>query len=352
VLTPRFHAIVANPPYILEGDDGRKAYHREKTGRTQRYVSAYKQYHLSSPFTERCFQVAAMDGFIGLIIDNQFMKRDFGRPLIEQVLAGIDLTLVVDTSQAHIPFHGTPTVLIFGRNRSGLPAATVRTVMGRRGETGTPSDPANGRVWVSIVEGWNEPGFENEYVSVVDLPRSVLKNYPWSLQGGGAGPLKERLERSASKKLSDYSIDIGRTNVCGEDPIYMLSPAAARRLRVHELLRPFAIGEVVRDWTIRGTEHVLYPYTERGGTHISTDHPSVARYFWRFRTLLRARSVFGKSPEQRGDTWFGHLEHYTDRLKTPFSIAFAFVSTHNQFVLDRGERYFNRSAPVIKLPAS
>ena len=29
---------------------------------------------------------------------------------------------------------------------------------------------------------------------------------------------------------------------------------------------------------------------------------------------------------------------------------FAFVATHNHFVLDRGGKVFNRSAPVIKLP--
>jgi len=35
----------------------------------------------------------------------------------------------------------------------------------------------------------------------------------------------------------------------------------------------------------------------------------------------------------------------------PRSIAFAFVATHNHFVFDRGGKVFNRSAPVIKLPA-
>ena len=42
---------------------------------------------------------------------------------------------------------------------------------------------------------------------------------------------------------------------------------------------------------------------------------------------------------------------YHERLRTPLSIAFAFVATHNHFVLDRGGKVFNRSAPIIKLPA-
>ena len=38
-------------------------------------------------------------------------------------------------------------------------------------------------------------------------------------------------------------------------------------------------------------------------------------------------------------------------LRTPLSIAFAFVATHNHFVLDRGGKVFKQSAPIIKLPA-
>ena len=78
-------------------------------------------------------------------------------------------------------------------------------VMGKRGETGTPDEPAKGCVWVSILDGWQTPGFENEYVSVADLDRSLLSKYPWSLQGGGAGQLKEKLESAATKKLRDVA---------------------------------------------------------------------------------------------------------------------------------------------------
>ena len=41
---------------------------------------------------------------------------------------------------------------------------------------------------------------------------------------------------------------------------------------------------------------------------------------------------------------------FVERMKTPLSIVFAFVATHNHFVLDRGGKVFNRTAPVIKLP--
>ena len=48
---------------------------------------------------------------------NSFMKREFGKKLIEEFFPRIDLTHVIDTSGAYIPGHGTPTVILFGRNR-------------------------------------------------------------------------------------------------------------------------------------------------------------------------------------------------------------------------------------------
>ena len=55
---------------------------------------------------------------------------------------------------------------------------------------------------------------------------------------------------------------------------------------------------------------------------------------------------------ERGLTWYEYQESYSLKLRTPLSIAFAFVATHNHFVLDRGGKVFNRSAPIIKLPGN
>jgi hypothetical protein len=349
VFVTKFHAVVANPPYIVESDEARKAYHREKLGKKQRYVSAYRQYSLGSAFTERCFQLAEKAGYVGLITSNNFMKREFGKPLIETVLAGLDLTFVADTSQAYIPFHGTPTVLLFGRNRKPE-SETVRTVMGKRGESGTPDDPATGKVWSSIAEGWNHVGFENEYVSVTDLPRTTLGRHPWSLGGGGASELKELLEQRGASSLREAIDVIGRTNVVGHDDVWISPESSFRRRGLRDVAVPFVTGETVRDWTIVDAPFAIYPYSEMGGPTLPASHPLLAA-LWPWRTLLERRTVFGKEMKEHGRPWWEHLEHYSDRLRTPLSITFAFVATHNHFVLERGGKVFNRSAPVIKLPA-
>ena len=52
-------------------------------------------------------------GYVGQITANSFMKREFGKKLIEHFFAQkVDLTHVIDTSGAYIPGHGTPTVIL------------------------------------------------------------------------------------------------------------------------------------------------------------------------------------------------------------------------------------------------
>src|SRR3546814_5275263 len=118
--------------------------------------------------------------------------------LIEDWLPRQDLTHLIHTSGAYIPGHGTPTVILLGRNRSPV-APTVRAVLGIRGEPSTPEDPARGLVWSSIVELVDRPGHSNEFVSVADMARLRLGSHPWSLQGGGAPALRDRLDSAASK---------------------------------------------------------------------------------------------------------------------------------------------------------
>lgn len=141
IFARRFHAVVANPPYTVPGHEAGEAYRA-------RYESATGKFGMGLPFTERMFELAVDGGFIGQITSNAFMKREHGRALVEKVLPRFDLTSVVDTSGAYIPGHGTPTVILFARNRPPSTDA-VRVVQSRRGEPETPEGaktPAGGLV--------------------------------------------------------------------------------------------------------------------------------------------------------------------------------------------------------------
>ena len=137
-----------------------------------------------------------------MITANSFMKREFGKKLIEEFFPKIDLTHVIDTSGAYIPGHGTPTVILFGRSRKPV-GETVRAVLGIKGEPSTPEDPAQGLVWQSIVKQIDMANAQDEYTSTADVPRTTFASHPWSIGGGGAADLKRADRRVDRDQLCD-----------------------------------------------------------------------------------------------------------------------------------------------------
>jgi hypothetical protein len=110
------------------------------------------------------------------------------------------------------------------------------------------------------------------------------------------------------------------------------------------------MGDLVRDWTASGVPAVWFYDSNFSLFDIKT-LPNAAKYFWLGRSVVSRRKRFGTPMLERGLTWYEYQELYIKKLRTPLTITFAEIATHNHFVLDRGGKVFNRTAPVIKLPA-
>ncbi|MEH0929084.1 BREX-2 system adenine-specific DNA-methyltransferase PglX [Micromonospora sp. CPCC 205558] len=352
ILSPgRYHVVVGNPPYITVKDKGLNEAYREM------YNACSGKYALSVPFVQRFFQLAKPGngdgnaaGHVGQITANSFMKREFGKKMIEKLFAvEVNLTHVIDTSGAYIPGHGTPTVILIGRNTNRGRAGTIRTVMGIRGEPSAPDNPRDGLVWQAIIDQVVRPGSESQWVSVSDLARTGLASHPWSLSGGGADALLAAVE-SASARLSATAGSIGITSVTGEDDLFLLPINGARkRLRVDDT-RPLVTGDMIRDYLIAVDAEAVWVYDDNLEVLPLAKQVGNAAYLEPFRSAISGRKRFGVPMLQRGMVWWEWQEVYPSKLRTPLSIAFAFVTTHNHFVLDRGGKVFKQSAPVIKLP--
>lgn len=140
----RFEMIVANPPYIVPKDAGQRDAIRKK------YVSAHGKYGLHGPFMEAMTQLWLMPGgFATTIVSNSFMKREWGKKLVEEVFPKTDIRFVVNTAGAYIPGHGTPTCILGFRHGPARPGP-VLALTSVKGEPGTPADPAQGLVWRAI----------------------------------------------------------------------------------------------------------------------------------------------------------------------------------------------------------
>ena len=333
-----YSTVVGNPPYIVPKDKQANANYREL------WDSCSGKYSLGVPFTELFFHLAATPdaargtsaGFVGMITANSFMKREMGRKLVRDFLPTRDLTHVVDTSGAYIPGHGTPTVILFGRNQAPV-ADTVRSVMGIRGEPSTPADPTKGLVWSAIVAQIDEPGSESDYISVADTERSRFASHPWSIGGGGAAELKERLDELPSRVKNGVT-SIGFASFPGADEVFFAPRTALVRRQIAPNA-PVVIGEVVRDFAISPDDWAFAPYDNEFGL-ISLD-PAAPwfRHIWSFRSILEGTVSFGgKTRRELGDDWWGWYRWVPEKYRTPLSIAFAFVATHNHFVLDRAAR--------------
>lgn len=349
ILNQQYHVVVGNPPYITVKDKALNKRYRA------RFRSCYRQYSLVCPFVERFFDLAVRSenpddtaGYIGLIAANSFMKREFGKHLVEKHMPHWDLTHVVDTSGVYIPGHGTPTVILFARNQRPV-AEKIRTVMGIMGEPGIPRNPAKGKVWSSILALIDQPGMENEFVSSADTKREQFSKHPWSVGGGGAASLKFYLDSHAESILESYCKEAGFGAVTREDDVYLGTKSTISRAAIAPAQsKTLIIGESVRDWYCDDRITAIWPYS--GETLEATAYDSVNKFLWNWRTQLSERVAYNMTQTQRGLAWFEYSMFFKQRFMHKLSIGFAFVATHNHFVLDLGRKIFKQTAPIIKLP--
>ena len=358
ILGQQYHAVVGNPPYIAVKDSALKAAYKN------RYPSCAGKWVLVVPFIERFFDLTVSAdssaskpaGFMGQITGNNFMKREFGKRLIEEYLPRWDITHVLDTSGAYIPGHGTPTVILFGKNQPPV-RGTIRTVLGIRGEPATPSDPAQGFVWRAIVRQIDEPSSESEWVSAADSPRDNFHRHPWSIGGGGAAGLKEEIDDAADRVLGEIADqlrgkpNIGITAFTLEDDIYVQPESVLRRQGLtSENRRIMVEGDTIREWAVGENDGVVWPYTEKfEPIRCDPRHPAL-RFLWLGRNCLARSIMFGRQTKvEAGLAWYEFGRLTAHKLMTPLSITFGEIATHNHFVLDRGGKVFKQTAPIIKL---
>jgi len=339
ILSQPYHVVVGNPPYINVSDPILREAYRS------RFQTCHGKYQLGAPFTERFFDLtlraddveSGPAGWTGMIVSNAFMKRVFGKKLIEDFLSRRDLTHVIDTSGVYLPGHGTPTVILLSRNQPPT-KSVIRAVRGIRGEGGVPDDPAHSAVWLEIAGHVDQVGFEGTFVSVSDPPRSGFNKHPWAIGGGGAAELKEALDEAGIATLKSIGISPGFMTISGEDDFFQMDASSARRMRLPA--SPLIVGDRIRDWEVDSSLAVVVSPGER------------ASYCWPMRTSLSSRLMFGQTPARLGISWSAFMYTHNERRGAEAVLGFSFVSTHNNFVIDSHRRTFNQTAPVSTIPSS
>jgi hypothetical protein len=354
ILGQGYHVVVGNPPYITVKDKAQNDAYR------QLYSTCHRKYSLSVPFAQRFWELGVQAGeaghscgYVGQITANSFMKREFGKKLIEEFFPKIDLTHVIDTSGAYIPGHGTPTVILLGKCRKPT-CNVVRAALGIKGEPNTPTDPSLGVVWQSIIRNIDSGDFQNEFVSTSDVSRSTFNVHPWSVGGGGAADLVEMIEEHCGTRLENVVSLVGIFGMTNADDVFLADLKAFERKGVERrFIRQLLTGDEIRDWGVTVGNFSVFPYDDQGNLYSLDNTPLAHKWLWPSRTILGNRATFGRGTYlSEGLPWWKWHQVALDRLRIKHSISFASVATHNHFVLDRGGKVFNRHAPIIKLNES
>ena len=108
----------------------------------------------------------------------------------------------------------------------------------------------------------------------------------------------------------------------------------------------------IRDHSESAPVAALWPYDIEFRLLPEESIPSLIRLLWPCKASISQRRRFGIPMLQKGAKWYEWQELYHDKLRTPLTITFPELATHNHFVLDRGGNVFKQTALVIKLFAA
>lgn len=145
---------------------------------------------------------------------------------------------------------------------------------------------------------------------------------------------------------------IGVGGMSNADDVYIGTVASWRRLGVDaSWTRRLVIGEELRDWDNTTASQVFFPYD--ASLSLRPIEGSCLRALWPWRSVLWSRAVFGGGTYRSASrSWYEWHQVTKERYATPLSICFASVASHNHFVLERGEKVFKQSSPIVKLAAA
>jgi len=343
-----FDIVVGNPPFVTARNPEKRELYRARWP-----VVCYRTYQLLAPFFQRSFGLLSPGGQLGFIVSNAFATRDFGKPLIEQLLSSVCLQKVVDCSGLMFPGHGTPTCIVLGQaaRSDGKGQVCVVGILPGGGDLRTP--PEQSALWHAIEEHHDAPGYIDQRIVVSARSHRELARWPWRFDVSGERT-KQKIEAACADTLSSFLVSpIGRILATSANDIYQVPPDLARRTGLElEVLAAFSHGEEVRDWHLASEELLLKPYDSDWNLVNLHQYPRLAEFMGQFREQLGARRDFsGDSYDEAGRPWYEYHQLDERKVPAPHALVFPLIATHYHAVLVDHERLFDQHGQIARIQA-
>jgi len=315
--------VVGNPPYVRLEDvpDARmRAYRaacRTMTGRSDLYVG----------FFERALRSLKLDGKVGFICADRWMRNQYGRHLRAMVAAqfSVDVTIAMHDVDA------------FDELVSAYPAITV---ISRRAQ-GTAVVADTTAAFGAASESELSEHIRRGVDTTVSTATYQVSQLPHWFGGDGSWPTGSPARLAMIEHLTDHFPPLEdpttRTRVgigvaTGADGVFITTDT---QVAERERLLPLSMVPDIASGRVEWSGHYLVnPWDDDGLVRLQS-HPRLFGYFEANAEALRRRNVAGRQP----DRWYRTIDRVIPGLKESSKLLIPDMRMTMHPVLDEGQTY-------------
>lgn len=346
--------VVGNPPWggILKGKRGTLQDERAKKDYSKRYLSAKGKYDIYVLFIERSINWLRDTGRFGFIVQNRFLKVDYGKKIRELIRDGTELKIIVDFGDSKVFSDATnyPCIIVFEK-------------MQEIELDGMAFD------YVEVEEGAKELELQSlldeidRYLSGENSGSSLFTTYEVmqkSLNPAGWIPIDRRMAslmrfEGDMKSVQDVSEDFTQgITIGGEggEGLFCVDHQIVQSNSIEvQVLRKVLRGRDIARWQINWNGClIIYPYDVDGNPISIEDYPNLRRYLGNYEESLRSRYLDGKSFVDWGKPWFGLWRERDPKVMNKPKIICARLAKRNRFAFDEHGEYFILDSCVAIVP--
>lgn len=341
----KFDFVVGNPPWggILKREKGPIL--AEKL--TQDYVSAVGKYDIYVLFIERGISWLKSEGRFGFIVQNRFLRADYGKKLREFLLENVKIDKIVDFGDTRVFADAInyPAIIIFER----IPVKDNELVYI---EVKPKANELSSQKIIDYVKSYSPKS--RDYLLIIKINQQKLKALnAWVPSQIMINSMISKV--SNIKFLKDVTEEImeGVTfGGKGADNIFVIDDKVIKSFNIEsKLYKKVLKGRDIQKWKFEWDNRFLfYPYNNKGMELNIKEYSNAYEYIKQFQDSLSRRILDGKKITEWGKQWFSFWRVRNPKVFTKQKILSPRMATDNSFALDSNGEFFLTDSAVAIVP--
>jgi len=336
--------VVGNPPWggILKKVKGSFLSDQLKNN----YESAVRKYDIYVLFIEAGIKWLKEQGKLGYIVQNRFLRADYGEKLRDYVLKTCRIERIIDFGDTRVFTDATNYPCIIILNKKAVDKEELVFI-----EVNKKADEISPEKLITLIRTASAAKAKH-FLSVLQLKQDSLKNL--SVWTSGQIKLESLLSRVEGIEtlggLCEEIMEGVTFGGKGSDEIYCVNTDIIQQHQLEKpLIKKVLKGRDIRKWKISWNDRFLvYPYDESGKEVDLKKFPNTYRYLKQFQNILGNRVLDGKEITEWSKNWYSFWRERTPHRFEATKMISPRLATVNSFALDdKGEFYLTDSAVAI-----